>query len=121
VVTTEHTINDALASALRHGRQAWRAPNIIRSENTGLLKSSAGRQPDILVLEPHVSPVVIETEVLPAVTVEPEARARLGESIKATGHLLLVQNNAAVIVCAVAAGALTASFVTMFRLERGMR
>jgi hypothetical protein len=89
VVTTEHTINDALASVLRHGRQAWRGPGIIRSENTGLLKSSAGRQPDILVLEPHVSPVVIETEVLPAVTVEPEARARLGESIKSTGRTIL--------------------------------
>jgi hypothetical protein len=89
VVTTEHTINDALASVLRHGRQAWRASGIVRSENTGLLKSSAGLQPDILVLEPHVSPVVIETEVLPAITVEPEARARLGESIKATGRTIL--------------------------------
>jgi len=89
VVTTEHTINDALASVLRHGRQAWRASGIVRSENTGLLKSSAGLKPDILVLEPHVSPVVIETEVLPAVTVEPEARGRLGESIKTTGRTIL--------------------------------
>lgn len=89
MVTTEHTINDALAAALRHGRRAWRPSGIIRSENTGLLTSSAGLQPDILVLEPHVSPVVIETEVLPAVTVEPEARARLGESIKDTGRTIL--------------------------------
>ena len=89
MVTTEHTINDALASVLRYGRRAWRPSGVIRSENTGLLKSSAGLQPDILVLEPYVSPVVIETEVLPAVDVEPEARARLGESLKNTGATIL--------------------------------
>jgi len=89
VVTTEHTINDALASVLRQGRRAWRPSGVVRAENTGLLKSSAGLQPDILVLEPYVSPVVIETEVLPAVDVEPEARARLGESLKNTGATIL--------------------------------
>jgi hypothetical protein len=40
-----------------------------------MLKGSTKR-PDILVLEPNVSPVVIETEVLPAVTVEMEAITR---------------------------------------------
>jgi len=40
----------------------------------------------------------------------------VGLSCAVLGHLLLVKNNAAVIVCAVAAGAFTASFVTMFRL-----
>ncbi|MGL5169002.1 MAG: hypothetical protein ACRC9K_24240 [Afipia sp.] len=86
--TTEHTINDALASVLRQGRHAWRPSGIVFSETTGMLKGGSGR-PDILVLEPHVSPVVIETEVLPAVTVEPEAKSRLGESIKKSGRTIL--------------------------------
>ena len=53
-----------------------------------MLKGSSG-QPDILILEANVSPVVIETEVLPAVTVESEATNRLGHSIKATGRRIL--------------------------------
>ena len=85
---TEHTINDALASVLREGRRAWRDVGIVHSETTGMLKDGNGR-PDILVLEHDVSPVAIETEVLPAVTVEPEARARLGSSIKSNGRLIL--------------------------------
>lgn len=53
-----------------------------------MLKGSTKR-PDILVIEPNVSPVVIETEVVPAVTVETEALARLGEEIGATGQPIL--------------------------------
>lgn len=47
------------------------------------------RRPDILVLEPYVSPVVIETEVVPAATVEPEARSRLGSRVISTGRTIL--------------------------------
>jgi hypothetical protein len=86
--TTEHTINDTLAARLRETRQAWRASDVVRSENTGMLKGNAGR-PDILVLEPNVSPVVIETEILPAVTVESEATNRLGHTIRANGRKIL--------------------------------
>ncbi|MGC0321079.1 hypothetical protein ABIG06_001708 [Bradyrhizobium sp. USDA 326] len=85
--TTEHTINDALASVLKGGRQAWR-DNVIHSETTGMLKGVSAR-PDILVLEPDVSPVAIETEVIPAPTVEPEALSRLGANIKSTGRTIL--------------------------------
>jgi hypothetical protein len=53
-----------------------------------MLRGSAER-PDILVTEPNVSPVVVETEVVPAVTVEKEAIARLGKSIKTTGRKIL--------------------------------
>ena len=63
--TTEHTINDTLASLLRATRNQWKGRDAVRSENTGVLKRSAKR-PDILVAEPHVSPVVVETEVVPA-------------------------------------------------------
>ena len=84
---TEHTINDALATVLRQGRRAWR-DGVVHSETLGMLKGGSGR-PDILVLEPDVSPVAIETEVVPAVMVEPEALSRLGENIKATGRTIL--------------------------------
>lgn len=88
MATTEHTINDAIAEVLRGTRRAWRDSDIVSSENTGQIKGSAAR-PDILVLEPSVSPVVIETEVLPAVTVEAEAVARLGSKLKKTGLTIL--------------------------------
>ncbi|RUM95414.1 hypothetical protein EET67_23300 [Pseudaminobacter arsenicus] len=88
MATTEHTINDALALVLRHSRRAWRDAGVIRSENTGMLRGAAHR-PDILVLEPYVSPVVIETEVVPAATVEPEARSRLGSHVALSGRAIL--------------------------------
>jgi hypothetical protein len=61
---------------------------VVRSENTGTL-SGSNKRPDILITEFGVSPVVIETEVLPAVTVEPEARERLGETLKENGRRIL--------------------------------
>lgn len=86
--TTEHTINDALADVLRGTRRAWRHVNVIRSETTSTIKGNQA-QPDILVVEPNVSPVVIETEIYPAVAVEAEAISRLGEKLRATGRTIL--------------------------------
>jgi hypothetical protein len=40
-------------------------------------------------LEPSVSPVAIETEILPAITVEVEAISRLGENVSKNGRLIL--------------------------------
>jgi len=88
MATTEHTINDTLAELLRGTRRAWRDSDIVSSENTGQIKGSTAR-PDILVVEPNVSPVVIETEVVPAVTVESEAVDRLGKQLKKTGRTIL--------------------------------
>lgn len=89
MATTEHTINDALAGALRETRRAWRPSYVINSENTAMLRRSSA-QPDILVAEPNVSPVVIETEVLPhAANVESDAVLRLGEKVRGTGRLIL--------------------------------
>ena len=85
---TEHTINDALAAELRKTRRVWRTSGVVTSENTRMLKGS-NRRPDILVIEPNVSPVVIETEVLPANTVEAEAMSRLGEQVRSTGRTIL--------------------------------
>ena len=47
------------------------------------------RRPDILILETGVSPVVIENEVMPAITVEGDARSRLGENLRASGKQIL--------------------------------
>lgn len=66
----------------------WRMPEVVRSETTGMISGSHA-QPDILVSEPHAFPVVIETEVLPAHTVESDAISRLGERIRSTGRAIL--------------------------------
>ena len=88
MATTEHTINDALAELLRETRRAWRTAHVVSSENTGMLVGS-NKRPDILVLEPSVSPVVIETEVVPATAVEADAIARLGELARTNGRPIL--------------------------------
>src|ERR1700730_10114860 len=88
MATTEHSINDGLAEVLRGTRRARSSSSIVSSENTGMLKGSTKR-PDILVIEPHVSPVVIETELIPAPTVELEAVSRLGEQLRKTGRTIL--------------------------------
>lgn len=85
MATTEHTINDALADLLRGTRRAWASRMVIRSENTRGLRGEEGR-PDILIVEPGTPPIVVETEVFPAITVEPEARGRLGASLRDTGQ-----------------------------------
>ena len=88
MATTEHTINDALAGVLRGTRRAWHQTDVVRSENIRMLKGSNER-PDILVIESTVSPVVIETEVLPAATVESDAISRLGKQMRGTGRTIL--------------------------------
>ena len=88
MATTEHTINDALAAILRDTRRIWQLSRAISSENTGMLKGTAAR-PDIVIQEPNVCPVIIETELLPATTVEQEARSRLGCAVASTGQPIL--------------------------------
>lgn len=88
MATTEHTVNDALAALLRNTRSIWKQRNVINSENTAMLVGS-NKKPDILVLEPNVSPVTIETEIAPAVSVESEAIARLGETARRNGRPIL--------------------------------
>jgi hypothetical protein len=85
---TEHTINDALAAVMRTTRRAWKTSHVVSSENTGMLKGS-NRRPDILVVEENVSPVAIETEIVPGITVESEAMSRLGEKVRTTGRTIL--------------------------------
>jgi len=88
MATTEHTINDALAGVLMETRSLWRFKGVVRSENIDVLKSS-GKRPDILIVEPNVSPVIVETEILPAISVESDARQRLGEHLAPSGRRIL--------------------------------
>lgn len=86
--TAEPTINDQLATLLRDTRRSWRNSNTVTSQNTGMLKGNAC-VPDILVVEQSVSPVVVEAEVMPSTTVESDAKARLGEQVRASGRTIL--------------------------------
>ena len=88
MATTEHTINDALAEVLMETRSLWRFRGVVRSENTDVLKGSTKR-PDILITEPHVSPVIVESEIIPAVSVESDARHRLGLHLAVSGQRIL--------------------------------
>jgi hypothetical protein len=88
VPTTEPSINNALAAVLREQRRAWRHPQTLRSENTRVFRE-AGLQPDILITEPGTSPVVVETEVMPAISVEGDARSRLGQVLRKNGKPIL--------------------------------
>lgn len=88
MATTEHTINDTLAGVLMETRSLWRFKGVVRSENIDVLKSS-GKRPDILITEPNVSPVIVETEILPATSVESDAKRRLGDHLTPSGRRIL--------------------------------
>lgn len=87
MATSEHSINDALASILRSTRHSWRRDDVIRSENTGVLKD-VGKRPDILIDEAAVSPVVVEAEFEPANTVDEDALSRVGAKLRQTGEII---------------------------------
>ena len=76
MATSEPEINIALAETLDALRANWR----VSGERLGRLQGSRG-QPDILVTATASAPVVIETEVAPAATVEDDARDRLGAAL----------------------------------------
>jgi len=88
MATTEQTINDTLAAVLMETRSLWRYKGVVKSENVDVLKGS-GKKPDILIAEPNVSPVIVETEISPAQTVESDARQRLGEHLVPSGRRIL--------------------------------
>ena len=79
----EHTLNTVLAGCLRGKNPAWRVPEALISESLDTLEG--GGRPDILVAPTDVPPVVLETEVEPAPTVEKDAEERLDRKLKSTG------------------------------------
>ena len=71
---TEQNANNALGILL----QSMFSRSRVYYENTRVIVDHPGRQPDILITSPGRSPVVVEAEYMPAYTVEPEAKDRLG-------------------------------------------
>ena len=81
---TEPNANNALGSLL----QEMLPRSKVRSENTQAISGQPGLRPDIIVTAPDRSPVVVEAEYMPAGTVEPEAKSRLGLEVAANGRII---------------------------------
>ena len=82
--TTEQVFNSAFGRALRKKHPLWKGA--IGVEQTDVLQGSPGKQPDIILSLPISSPVAIETEFMPASTVEDDAVSRLGEHLASDGR-----------------------------------
>lgn len=81
---TEQTINDVLGDVLRSKHPRWKEK--LFSERTGMFKEGAGMRPDIVILHPGGLPVIIETEIEPARTVEKDAVSRLRRTLTSDGR-----------------------------------
>ena len=81
--TNEVALNIVLADALRSKNPRWK--NYIGAEQGNTIFGAAGKRPDIVINPPGMSPVIIETEFSPAVTVEHDAASRIGTTLKDTG------------------------------------
>ncbi len=71
---TEPSVNNALGGLL----DGMLSRGEVRSENTRAIAGRPGLRPDILISALGRSPVAVEAEYVPALTVEGEARSRLG-------------------------------------------
>ncbi len=79
----EGEFNTNLSEILRSKNPRWRKGNFVNGEAIGSL-NQAGATPDILIAPPNTLPVIIESEYLPARTVEEDAIGRLGRVVKST-------------------------------------
>lgn len=90
MANSELSINDQIAAALREINTDWRVHDHVSSENTDAIFKRKSLRPDILILEPGVPPICLETEFEPANTVEADAASRLGEVTTKTGGTIQV-------------------------------
>jgi hypothetical protein len=90
MANSESTINDNIAAAFRAINTDWRVYDHVSSENTESLAKKKTLRPDVLIVEPGVPPICIETEYEPAVSVEADAANRLGEVVAKTGASIQV-------------------------------
>ena len=81
---TEPNANNALGGLL----QDMLPRGQVRSENTQAISGQPGLRPDIVITVPGRSPVVVEAEYMPARTVEPEAKSRLGLELTTNGRVI---------------------------------
>lgn len=84
--TTEPAFNVILGEALRQKHPLW--TQCLGAEQTRVMDRAPAKQPDIIIAVPNSTPVIIETEFYPAVTVEQDARARLNESLASTSQII---------------------------------
>ena len=77
--TTEPVFNSKLGDALRQKHPLW--GKHLGAEQTRVMDRAPGKQPDIVISVPNSTPVIIETEYMPAVTVEQDALARLNKPL----------------------------------------
>ena len=77
--TIEQVFNFAFGAVLREKHPLWK--EAIGVEQTHVLQDSPGKQPDLILSLQGTSPVTIETEFMPAATVEEDAASRLGETL----------------------------------------
>ena len=82
--TTEKAFNFALSTVLRKKHPLW--GDNISAEQTQVIQGMAGRTPDLLLSLSGWSPVVIETEFMPAATVEIDAKSRLRNVLSDTSN-----------------------------------
>lgn len=90
MANSELSINDQIAAAFREINTDWRVYDHVSSENTEALMKKKALRPDILILEPGVPPICLETEYAPAHSVELDAASRLGEVTVKTGASIQV-------------------------------
>jgi hypothetical protein len=83
-------LNDQIAAALRDLHTDWSVSDYVSSENTEAILKKRSLRPDILILEPGLPPICIETEFEPATNVETDAANRLGEVAAKTGGMIEV-------------------------------
>ena len=84
--TAESVFNSELAKALRTKHPEW-TDDHIAAEQSKVLEEKAKR-PDILVQHPGGMPVIVETEYLPAPSVEDDARDRVGKKLISNGRVV---------------------------------
>ncbi len=87
---TEPQANGALARALMRRNPDWN-DSTVHAERTRVIDQAGpgigtSKRPDILIAAPRRQPVIVETEFAPAHTVEQDATARLGTSVRSTGQ-----------------------------------
>ena len=90
MANSELSVNDQIAAAFREINTDWRVFDRVSSENTEAILKKKALRPDILILEPGVPPICLETEFEPANSVEADAASRLGEISTKTGGTIQV-------------------------------
>ena len=82
--TTEETFNQALGAALRCTAASWRE-GTVHVEETNWLDEGQGKRIDILIADPSLPYVAIETSFQPE-DVDHDAQKRLGKTIQHDGY-----------------------------------